>query len=41
MSEDVIATLQAFTPATVHRDEMLFAAGKVALMANWFGMLLI
>lgn len=30
MPEDVIATLQAFTPATVNRDEMLFAAGKAA-----------
>lgn len=30
MSEDVIATLQAFTPATVNRDAMLFAAGKAA-----------
>ena len=30
MPEDVIATLQAFTPASVNRDEMLFAAGKAA-----------
>ena len=30
MPEDVIATLQAFTPATVNRDEMLFAAGKAS-----------
>ena len=30
MPEDVIETLQAFTPATVNRDEMLFAAGKAS-----------
>ena len=30
MPEDVIETLQAFTPAAVNRDEMLFAAGKAS-----------
>ena len=30
MPEDVIATLQAFAPVKVNRDEMLFAAGKAS-----------
>lgn len=30
MAEDIIETLAAFTPATVNRYEMLFAAGKAS-----------